>query len=173
MITPRIESELNKQVLSEAYSSQLYLSMAIWAETQGFEGVASFMFKHSDEERAHMLKLVKFINERGGTAAVPPLDAPPSNWDRLLSVFQDLLDHEIEITQKINELVKATLEEQDYTTQNFLQWYVSEQIEEEALARTILDKLKILGDTPGSGLYMFDRDVAGITVVSANDAPAV
>ena len=170
MISKRIEAQLNEQVKSEAFSSQLYLAMASWAETQGFEGVAAFMYKHSEEERAHMLKLIKFINERGGHAIVPALEAPTSKFDSLLPLFEELLSHEMEITNKINELVHATLEEKDYTTHNFLQWYVSEQIEEEALARTILDKLRLIGDEKGSGLYMFDRDITGITAKSANDA---
>ena len=171
MLSEKVENQLNKQVAYEAFSSQIYLAMASWAETQGFEGVADFMYKHSDEERVHMLKLVKFINERGGHAIVPLLDKPKAKYDNLQQLFEELLHHEMEVTNKINELVHCTLEEKDYTTHNFLQWYVSEQIEEEALARTILDKLKLIGTEKGSGLYMFDRDVASITVTSANEAP--
>lgn len=171
MLSEKVENQLNKQVAYEAFSSQIYLSMASWAETQGFEGVADFMYKHSDEERVHMLKLIKFINERGGHAIVPELDKPRATYESLKELFEELLHHEMEVTNKINELVHITLEEKDYTTHNFLQWYVSEQIEEEALARTILDKLKLIGTEAGSGLYMFDRDVAGITVTSANEPP--
>ncbi len=172
MVSKRIAGELNKQIHNEAYSSQFYLSMAIWAEDQGFEGVSSFMYRHSDEERMHMLKLVKFVNERGGKAVVPALAAPPSDYSGLLDLFSQLLEHEMEITNKINELVHITLEEKDYTTHNFLQWYVSEQIEEEALARTVLDKLKIIGDEKGGGLYLFDRDIMGITANTANEEQA-
>ena len=172
MMTSRIQEQLNKQILSEAYSSQLYLSMACWAEREGLEGVANFMYQHSDEERMHMLKLVKFVNERGGQAVVSAIDQPPKEWDNIRTLFEDLLQHEMEITNKINELVFVTLEEKDYTTHNFLQWYVSEQIEEEAVARTILDKLKIIGPDQGGGLYMFDRDISSMIVTSANDDPA-
>lgn len=144
--------------------------MAVWAEGQGFEGVANFMYKHSDEERQHMLKLVKFMTERGTEAKIPPIDQPSTKFESLKALFTELLDHEIEVTKAINALVHLTLTEQDYTTHNFLQWYVAEQIEEEALARTILDKLKIIGHESGSGIYMFDRDIAQLVVTSANES---
>jgi ferritin len=169
MISKQVVAELNNQIKNEAYSSQLYLSMASWAEVQGYEGVASFMYRHSDEERTHMLKLIKFVNERGGQAVVPALDAPPVQFEGLEALFEMLLNHEVEITNNINELVHLTLANKDYTTHNFLQWYVSEQIEEEALARTVLDKLRLIGGEKGGGLYMFDRDISSITVTSAND----
>ena len=172
MISKQVEAELNNQIKNEASSSQLYLAMASWAEVQGFEGVASFMYSHSDEERNHMMKLIKFVNERGGQAVVPQLDAPPTQYEGLLSLFETLLEHEMEITNNINELVHLTLAEKDYTTHNFLQWYVSEQIEEEALARTVLDKLKLIGEERGGGLYMFDRDIISINATTANDEMA-
>lgn len=168
MLSSQIEKQLNSQIESEAASSQYYLAMASYAEVQGYNGVANFMYKHSDEERQHMLKLVKFVNERGGHAIVPALQQPPTEFKDIPTMFQNLLDHEITITQKINELVSTTLAEKDYSTHNFLQWYVSEQLEEEALARTIMDKLKLIGNDNG-GLYMFDRDIAGFKVTSAND----
>jgi ferritin len=170
MLSKRIEELLNKQIEQEAESSQYYLAMASYAETKGYNGVADFMYRHSDEERAHMMKLVRFVNERGGHAIVPALSQPPKEFAGITEMFQNLLDHEVAITNKINELVAVTLEERDYTTHNFLQWYVSEQIEEEALARTVMDKLNLIGNDKG-GLYMFDRDIAGFSVTSANDEP--
>lgn len=158
MLSEKIESTLNKQVQIEAQSSQVYLAMASWAEVQGFEGVSQFMYAHSDEERMHMLKLVKFINERGGHAMVPALEAPSPKFGSFKDMFQTLLDHEIMVSQAINDLVHITLEERDYATHNFLQWYVAEQIEEEALARNILDKINLIGDDKG-GLYLFDSDI--------------
>lgn len=154
----RVEQALNEQIKMEASSSQFYLAMASWAETQGLNGTAQFMYVHSDEERFHMLKLVKFINERGGTAKVPGLDTPPSEFDSLSKVFSLLLEHELQVTESINNLVDVCLQEKDYTTHNFVQWYVSEQLEEEALARTILDKVNMIGEDK-AGLYMFDRDL--------------
>ena len=158
MLSKRIEEALNKQIKIEAESSQVYLSMACWAEIQGFEGVAQFMYAHSDEERMHMLKLVKFVNERGGHAQVSELSAPPTEFGTFKNMFQTLFDHEVFVSKSINDLVHITLEERDYATHNFLQWYVSEQIEEEALARNILDKINLIGDDKG-GLYLFDNDV--------------
>jgi len=158
MVSSIIEKALNQQIQIEAESSQIYLAMASWAETQGFEGVASFMYAHSDEERMHMLKLVKFINERGGHAQISQLAKPPISFGSFKEMFQSLFDHEVMVSQKINDLVHITLEEKDYATHNFLQWYVAEQIEEEALARNILDKINLIGDDKG-GLYLFDNDV--------------
>ncbi len=170
MLSQKIEDALNKQITVEAESSQVYLSMACWAETQGFEGVAEFMYAHSDEERGHMLKLVKFVNERGGHAKISDLVAPPIEFGSFKSLFQTLFNHEVFVSKSINDLVHVTLEERDYATHNFLQWYVSEQIEEEALARNILDKINLIGDDKG-GLYLFDNDVKQL-VAKANIPPA-
>jgi ferritin len=166
MLSIEIEKALNGQITIEAESSQVYLSMASWAETQGFEGVAAFMYTHSDEERMHMLKLVKFINERGGHAKISTLKAPPVSFGSFKEMFQNLFDHEVMVSASINDLVHISLEQRDYATHNFLQWYVAEQIEEEALARNILDKINLIGDDKG-GLYLFDNDVKLLTVNSS------
>ncbi len=168
MVSDIIEKALNEQIRIEAESSQIYLAMASWAENQGFEGVASFMYAHSDEERMHMLKLVKFVNERGGHAQVSALVKPPVSFGSFKAMFQTLFDHEVMVSQKINDLVGITLDQRDYATHNFLQWYVAEQIEEEALARNILDKINLIGDDKG-GLYLFDNDVK--LLVGAAEAP--
>lgn len=154
----RVESVLNEQIEKEASSSQFYLAMASWAETKGLNGTARFLYTHSDEERFHMLKLIKFVNERGGTAIIPGLETPPKEFQSLENVFHLLLEHELGVTASINNLVDICLQEKDYTTHNFIQWYVSEQLEEEALARTILDKIKLIGSDKG-GLYLLDRDL--------------
>ncbi|NAS10691.1 ferritin [Poritiphilus flavus] len=166
MLSQRVEKALNDQIRVEAESSQVYLSMASWAEVKGLEGISQFMYKHSDEERMHMLKLVKYVNERGGHAHISDLKAPKTDFGSFQNMFQELYEHEIFVSNSINELVHVTLEEKDYATHNFLQWYVAEQIEEEALARTILDKINLIGNDKG-GLYLFDRDVQQITVESA------
>lgn len=158
----RVEKALNEQIVKEASSSQFYLAMASWAEGNGLEGTSKFLYQHSDEERFHMLKLIKFVNERGGCAIVPGLSQPPTEFDSLKSVFELLLEHELQVTDSINSLVDVCLQEKDYTTHNFVQWYVSEQLEEEALARSILDKLKLIGEDK-AGLYMFDRDIQKLT----------
>lgn len=105
-----------------------------------------------------MLKLVRFVNERGGKAVIPALDSPKSDFSGLQTIFSTLLEHETNVTQSINEVVDLCLSRKDYTTHNFMQWYVAEQIEEEALARNILDKLALIGSDKG-GLYLFDRDL--------------
>lgn len=170
MLSPHLSKSLNKQIELEGFSSQYYLAMASWAETQGLNGVSQFLYHHADEERMHMLKLVKFVNERGGHGVVPALKQPPTTFKSVKVVFEEILKHEIKVTADINSLVDATLKEKDYTTHNFLQWYVSEQIEEEALARQIVDKLKLIGDDKG-GLYFFDRDLQSMaSSVEANDA---
>ena len=158
MLSKKIEEALNKQVTVEAESSQVYLAMASYAENLGFEGVSQFMYAHSDEEREHMLKLIKFINERGGHAKVSQLSAPPTEFGSFKDMFQNLFDHEVMVSETINNLVDVSLQEKDYATHNFLQWYVSEQIEEEALARNILDKINLIGDDKG-GFYLFDNDI--------------
>lgn len=159
MLSKKVADALNTQIELEASSSQFYLSMASWAETQGLNGISTFLYHHSDEERMHMLKLIKFVNERGAHGIVPALKQPPASFKSVKQVFTTVLDHEIKVSNEINKLVDICLKEKDYTTHNFLQWYVSEQIEEEALARRIVDKLNLIGDDK-TGLYFFDRDVA-------------
>lgn len=164
----RVETALNEQIKKEASSSQFYLAMASWAENNGLNGTAKFMYSHSDEERFHMLKLVKFVNERGGKAIIPAIEQPPVEFKNLKNVFELLLSHEISVTDSINNLVDICLQEKDYTTHNFVQWYVSEQLEEEALARLVLDKIKLIGNDNG-GLYLFDRDLES-SIIQANNS---
>ena len=158
MLSKNIEQALNIQVRIEAESSQTYLSMASWSETHGLEGISKFMYAQSDEERTHMLKLVKYINERGGHAKVSELKAPKTTYQTFKEMFEELYKHEVFVSDSINELVHLSFSEKDYATHNFLQWYVAEQIEEEAQAKLILDKINLIGDDKG-GLYLFDRDI--------------
>jgi ferritin len=159
MLSKSIQEALNKQVQMEAESSQAYLAMASWTEIQpGLEGVSNFFYQQSDEERQHMLKLVRFINERGGYAMVPALEQPMVTFPSVKKLFEEYLKHELKVSDSINDLVHLSLTEKDYATHNFLQWYVNEQIEEERVARTLNDKLELIGDDR-SGLYLFDRDI--------------
>lgn len=164
MLSEKIQEALNGQVEVEASSSQFYLAMASWAETNGLNGVAKFLYVHSDEERQHMLKLFKYINERGGRAIVPNLSKPSEDFESINFIFQSLYDHEVKVTSEINGVVELCLNEKDYTTHNFIQWYVAEQIEEEGLAADLLDKLKLIGGDKG-GLYLFDRDLNSMNTV--------
>lgn len=169
MLSDKILNALNEQVTVEAESAQTYLAMASWAETQGMEGIADFMYKHSDEERIHMLKLVRYINERGGHAVICALRTPSTAFGSMKQMFKLLLEHEVRVSRGIDNLVEIALNEKDYATHNFLQWYVSEQIEEEALARLILDKINLIGDEKGGGLYLFDSDIRNLGAKSAAD----
>ena len=171
MLSKNIEVALNTQIRIEAESSQIYLSMACWAEVNGLEGIAQFMYAQSDEERTHMLKLIKYVNERGGHAQITDLKAPKTTYDAFQGMFEELYKHEIFVSNSINELVHITFAEKDYATHNFLQWYVAEQIEEEATAKSILDKINLIGDDKG-GLYLFDRDIQQAAVASAAAAAA-
>ena len=165
MLTKKVEQALNLQIEIEAQSSQFYLAMASWAETHGYNGSAQFLYRHSDEERAHMLKLVRYVNERGGHAVIPALPQPPKTFKDLTSIFSQLFKHEVHVSAEINKVVDICLREKDYSTHNFMQWYVAEQIEEEALARMINDKLEMIGADKG-GMYLFDRDIENMTVQS-------
>lgn len=159
MLSKTIQEALNKQVAMEATSSQAYLAMASWAEIQpGLDGVTEFFYQQSAEERMHMLKLLRYINERGGFGMVPALEQPIITYQSLQRVFEEFLKHEVEVSESINQLVGMALDERDFATHNFLQWYVAEQIEEEHLARTLNDKLELVGNDK-SGIYMFDRDI--------------
>lgn len=159
MLTKKIEAALNNQIFHEAASSQVYLGIATWADVQpGLEGVSDFFYMQSDEERMHMLKLVKFVNERGGNAIIPAIDQPALKFKSLKKAFETFLKNEITVSNSINELVNTALEGKDYATHNFLQWYVAEQIEEERLARRLNEKLDMIGEDK-SGLYLFDRDI--------------
>lgn len=161
MLKEKIEKALNEQIARESEASNLYLAMASWAETQGYEGTAEFLYAHSEEEREHMLKIFRYVNDRGGHAQVPANEQPPLEYKGVKEMFQSVFDHEVKVSEAINNIVGICLEEKDYTTNNFLQWFVNEQIEEESLAQKILDKLELLGDDKAK-MYMFDRDIAGM-----------
>src|SRR5688572_22138453 len=157
MLSKSIQAALNNQVKLEALSSHGYLAMASWSDIQpGLNNVAEYFFIQSEEERQHMLKLMRFINERGGFAMVPALEQPVVTFKSLKNLFEEFLRHEIEVSNSINELVDLSLKEKDYATHNFLQWYVNEQIEEEKSARVLNEKLEMIGEDK-SGLYLFDR----------------
>jgi len=159
MLSKTMQAALNEQIRIEAQSSQIYLAMASWAEIQpGIDNITKFFYNHSDEERMHMLKLIHFVNERGGFATVPALEQPSLTYPSITHAFKSLLKHEIYVSESINKCVDIAMQEKDYATVNFLQWYVAEQIEEEALARTMNDKLELIGDDKG-GLYLFDKDI--------------
>lgn len=166
MINLKVQSAANEQIKKEEYSSRLYLAMAIWCESNGYPGAAKFLYEHSDEERMHMLKLVHYINDRGGNAKLMDIEKPTDSYDSLLDVFEKVMEHEKYITESINNLYDICLKEKDYTTSNFLQWYITEQLEEENLFNTILDKIKLVG-TDKAGMFHIDKELDGMTVDTA------
>jgi len=159
MLSKKIEDILNAQIEKEGYSSHLYLAMASWADNHGYEGISNWFYAQAEEERMHMLKFVHYINERGGHSIVPLIKQPPVDFPDVKTIFDESLKHEQYITASINAIVGLSIEEKDFTTHNWLQWFVTEQMEEEASVQRIIDKLKMLGD---KNMYMFDRDVMGM-----------
>lgn len=159
MMNTKVEEFLNRQIDLECYSSHLYLAMASWAENSGFEGTAKWLYAQADEERLHMLKIVVFVNERGGKAVIPSIKQPPADYENVKKCFQQILDHEYLITNSIHEIVATCIAEKDFTTNSWVQWFVNEQIQEEKAAKAILDKLNMLGE---HNMYIFDRDVFGM-----------
>ncbi len=167
MLKSNVESVLNEQIKREEFSSRLYLSMAIWCEVNGFPGAAAFLYRQSDEERMHQLKLVRYVNDRGGKAVLKSLEQPQAEYESLLQIFKDVLKHEQFITTSINEVYEVTLNEKDYTTGNFIQWYINEQIEEESTMSTILDKISLVG-ADKAGMFHIDKELETMT---SNAAP--
>ena len=159
MLSKKVEDILNEQVDKEGYSSHLYLSMAVWAETKGLGGIADWLYAQAEEERIHMLKLVRYINERDGKAAIIAVKEPPTEFGTVREMFDKVLEHEQFISGSINEIVQVCIEENDHTTNNWVQWFVTEQIEEEASVKGLIDKLKLVGE---HNMYMFDRDILGM-----------
>ena len=163
-----IEELLNNQIKYEAQASMQYLAMASWADAQGYNGVADFFYSQSEEERLHMTKLVKFVNERSGNVIIPELEKPKASYDNLNELFEQFLNSEMFVTEQINHIIYECLQNKDYNVHNFMQWYVTEQLEEEAMARTLLDKLNIIGNDK-SGHYLFDRDINAIAAAQENE----
>lgn len=159
MLSKKTETALNEQVTKEAYSSNLYLSMASWSEINGYAGIATWLYAQAEEEKKHMLKFIRYINERGGHAIISEMKQPPKDHGSVKKMFESILAHEEYISASINDIVALTIVEKDFTTQNWIQWFVNEQIEEESQVRQILDKLKLVGDT---NMYIFDRDIADL-----------
>ncbi|WP_430811201.1 MULTISPECIES: ferritin [unclassified Carboxylicivirga] len=159
MLKKKVEEILVNQIEKEAYSANLYLAMAVWADTSGYEGTANWLYAQAEEERMHMMKFIKYVNERGGKAIIPSIEQPPSEYKDIRAVFAQVMEHEQYVTELINGIVGVCLEEKDFTTHNWIQWFVNEQIEEEASVSAINDKLNLLGD---HNLYMFDRDIMGM-----------
>lgn len=168
MLKEKVEKALIKQIQVEEHSSRIYMAMASWCEVQGYSGAAKFLYSHSDEERMHMTKLLKYVNDKGGHALLLDIKAPDATYKNLLDVFEQILKHEEFVTESINSLYEAAFNEKDFTTAQFLQWYIEEQIEEESVFKNILDKFRLAGNEKG-GLFHLDKELEGM--VAAAPAP--
>ncbi len=149
-LSKTIQDILNKQVTKEANAAQIYLSYGVWADSEGYAGISNLFFRHSGEERNHMMKVIEYIQERGGKAKITALPAPPKDPKNLQECFENTFQHEVDNTTAIYEIVDMALKEKDWATWNFGQWFVKEQIEEETLIMDLLDKLKIAGGPKAS-----------------------
>ncbi len=149
---------LNEQIGEEFYSSNLYLQMSAWAQANGFTGTARFLHEHAAEELSHGLKFFDFINETGAMAIVPALAAPPQEFSSLLALFEQILEHEKHITKKVYALANLAHDQKDFFTFNFLQYFITEQHEEENLFKGILDRVRMIG-MEGRGLFLIDKEI--------------
>jgi len=159
MLTKKVEELCNRQIEREGYSSNLYLAMASWAETKGMSGIAAWLYAQADEERAHMLKFFRYVNERNGSAIVPEFRKPAVKYKGIPEMFDEVLKHEKFISASINEVLEAAIADKDHATANWIQWFVKEQVEEESSAQQIIDKLNLAGQ---HGVYFLDRDIMNL-----------
>ncbi len=158
MISKSMEDALNEQVNAELYSAYLYLSMESYFKAQNLNGFANWMRVQTQEEVSHAMKIYDFINERGGRVILKAIEGPETDWDSALTVFNAVYEHEQKVTSLINNLVDLAIKEKDHATNSFLQWFVNEQVEEEASADGILQQLKMMEKAPG-GMFMLDREL--------------
>ncbi len=153
----KIQDAFNKQINAELYSAYLYLAMAAYFEDINLPGFAGWMQCQAQEEVMHAMKFFHFINERGGRATMAPIEGPKNEWNSPLNAFEDAYAHEQKVTAMINDLVDLAMTEKDHAANNFLQWFVAEQVEEEATADGVVQKIKLAGD--GGGLFMVDKEL--------------
>ena len=159
MLTKKVEELCNRQIEREGYSSNLYLAMASWAETKGMSGIAAWLYAQAEEERQHMLRFFRYVNERNGTAIVPEFKKPPLKYKGIPEMFDEVLKHEKFISASINEVLESAMAEKDHATANWIQWFVKEQVEEESSVQQIIDKLALAGQ---HGVYFLDRDIMNL-----------
>jgi ferritin len=167
----KIEKAFNEHLNAEFFSAYLYLSMANYFAAQNLEGMASWMRIQVDEERMHGMKFVDFINDRAGRVILQQIDQPKTDWESPLEAFREAYAHEQLISRKISELVDLAIKENDHAANTFLQWFVSEQVEEEATVQAIVGKLELIKDN-GMGLLMIDQQLGQRSAAGGSAAPA-
>lgn len=158
MLSERMLEAINKQINAEIFSSYLYLSMAAYFAANDLPGFENWMKAQAQEELFHAVKLFNYLNESSGRAVMAPIEGPQTEWSSPLDVFENALNHERKVTGLINELVALAREEKDFATDNFLQWFVAEQVEEEASADGVIKKIRLIGGQ-GSGMFMLDKEL--------------
>ncbi len=166
-----MQKALNEQINAEAYSAYLYLAMAAYFENRGLAGMANWMLVQYQEEQQHALKFYRYIVDRGGNVALDTIAKPTQNWDSTLAVFEAARDHERMVSQRINDLATLAVELKDHATHAMLEWFVGEQVEEEATVEAIVAKVQLVGEQ-GAGLFMIDRELGGRVAASAPNPSA-
>ncbi len=159
MISLKLQDAINAQINAELWSAYLYLSMGMHFENEGYSGIANWYRIQFKEEQAHAEIFMNYLNSRGGRVILAPIAEVPTNWESPLAAFEATLAHEEKVTSLINALYHLAIEENDYATKGKLDWFISEQVEEEETARGIIDRLKLVNDN-GMGLYMLDQELA-------------
>lgn len=165
MISKKMEAAFNGQIKNEMYSASLYLAMSAYCSDENWDGFANWFRIQAMEEMTHAMKMYDFVLERDGRPVVPGLDQPPADFGSAEDIFSAALEHEQKVTAWINEMVDLAMEEKDHASRNFLNWFVDEQVEEEATATGILNMIKMVGDK-GHALFMIDRQLASRTFTS-------
>ena len=158
MLDKQIQDAINRQLNAELYSSYLYYSMAAWFESRSLGGFAHWMRVQALEEATHVQKFFGYVNDRGGRVELTAIDAPPIEWETPLAVFEEVYQHECKVTGLINDLMDKAVAASDHASVAFLQWFVAEQVEEEATADDVLQKLKLVNQTEG-GLFLIDQEM--------------
>lgn len=160
IIKEKVAKAINKQINRELYSSYLYLSMSAYFESINLRGFAHWVKVQSNEENNHAMKFYNYLIDRGGRVILTALETPPAEWKSPTDVFEQIYKHELKVTEMINDIVKLAREENDYATENALQWFTTEQVEEESSPLLILEKLKMIKGS-AQGLLMLDAELAG------------
>lgn len=171
MIPKKVEDLINKQINAELWSAYLYLSMSTYFTNEGLTGFANWMRIQWQEETAHAMKFFDYLAERGGKPLLKPIEAVPNKWKNPLNAFEEVLKHERHVTALINGIMDVAIEQKDHATKSMLQWFVDEQVEEEANAQAIIDSLKLV-QGQGSGLFMIDRELKTRVFVDPNATAA-
>ncbi|WP_257656539.1 ferritin [Parapedobacter lycopersici] len=161
-LNEEIEKILNEQIKVEAHSSSIYLAMSSWCDDQGYDFSADFFAKQSEEERTHMLKLFNYVNDRGGRAISPEIVNIPADFESFRGVFEQMLEQEMYVTQQFNNIADKCMKVKDFVTFQFIQWFLEEQIEEEYVARRILEMFDVIGEE-GTGRWEIDKHIPKVS----------